>query len=148
MGKYASGKFALRLSDRSGQSFPYNEMVQEWNGSWVHVSEFEPKQPQLDPKNHPTDFQALQHARPQVVNNIVYVGSGIVNSNVGSPQKGTYSGFGNGLATNSYETLIQEVTLSNGTVIKQRSMMPLSVEQPNKEILLSSRSGTVTVVIS
>jgi len=148
MGKYASGKFALRVSDRSGQSFPYNEMVQEWNGSWVHVSEFEPKQPQLDPKNHPTDFQALQHARPQVVDNVVFAGGGAVNSNAGNPVKGEYSGFGDGLATNSYETLIQEVTLSNGTVIKQRSMMPLSVQKPNKEILLFSYTGTVTVVIS
>ena len=148
MGKYASGKFALRVSDRSGQSFPYNEMIQEWNGSWVHVSEFEPKQPQLDPKNHPTDFQALQHARPQVVDNVVFAGGGAVNSNAGNPVKGEYSGFGDGLATNSYETLIQEVTLSNGTVIKQRSMMPLSVQKPNKEILLFSHTGTVTVVIS
>ena len=30
-------------------AFPYNEMVQEWNGSWVHTSEFEPKHPQLEP---------------------------------------------------------------------------------------------------
>ena len=55
MGKYTTGKFALRVSDRSGQSFPYDEMVQEWNGSWVHVTEFESKHPQLDPKNHPPD---------------------------------------------------------------------------------------------
>ena len=41
MGKYASGKFAQRISDRSGMAFPYNEMVKEWNGSTVHISEFE-----------------------------------------------------------------------------------------------------------
>jgi hypothetical protein len=34
----------------SGMEFPYKEMVKEWNGSFVHVSEFEAKQPQLDPK--------------------------------------------------------------------------------------------------
>ena len=33
MAKYASGKFAKRISDRSGMAFPYNEMVKEWNGS-------------------------------------------------------------------------------------------------------------------
>ena len=43
----ASGKHALAISDRSGLAFPYLEMVREWNGSWVHFSEFEPKQPQL-----------------------------------------------------------------------------------------------------
>ena len=31
MPRYASGKFAQRISDRSGMAFPYNEMVQEWN---------------------------------------------------------------------------------------------------------------------
>ena len=73
MGRYASGKFALRISDRSGMSFPYNEMVQEWTGAWVHVSEYEPKQPQLDPKYHPTDPQSLQHPRPQIADSTVYV---------------------------------------------------------------------------
>jgi hypothetical protein len=50
MAKYATGKFAQRISDRSGMAFPYNEMVREWNGSTVHISEFEAKHPQLDPR--------------------------------------------------------------------------------------------------
>ena len=37
MGKYASGKRALAISDRSGMAFPYDEMVREWNGSLVHI---------------------------------------------------------------------------------------------------------------
>jgi hypothetical protein len=48
---YAKGKYSQSISDRSGQAFPYREMVKEWNGSWVHTSEFEAKHPQLDP-NH------------------------------------------------------------------------------------------------
>ena len=44
---YAKGKYAQAISDRSGMAFPYNEMVREWNGMFVHKSEFEPKQPQL-----------------------------------------------------------------------------------------------------
>ena len=48
MPRYASGKKAVAISDRSGMEFPYNEMVKEWNGSLVHVSEFEAKQPQLE----------------------------------------------------------------------------------------------------
>jgi hypothetical protein len=47
MGVFARGKQALAISDRSGLRFPYTEMVREWNGSLVHYSEFEPKQPQL-----------------------------------------------------------------------------------------------------
>jgi len=45
---YARGKYAQAISDRSGMAFPYNEMVREWNGMFVHKSEFENKQPQLD----------------------------------------------------------------------------------------------------
>jgi len=65
MGKYASGKRALAISDRSGMVFPYPEMVREWNGSLVHTSEYEPKQPQLEPKPIGSDAQALYNPRPQ-----------------------------------------------------------------------------------
>ena len=65
MGKYASGKRALAISDRSGMAFPYTEMVREWNGSLVHTSEYEPKQPQLEPKPVGSDPQALFNPRPQ-----------------------------------------------------------------------------------
>ena len=65
MGKYASGKHALAISDRSGMAFPYDEMVREWNGALVHTSEYEPKQPQLQPKPVGSDPQALYNPRPQ-----------------------------------------------------------------------------------
>ena len=64
MGNFASGKYAYMISDRSGQRFPYTEMVQEWNGSWVHISEYESKQPQLQPRPTSADPQALQHPKP------------------------------------------------------------------------------------
>ena len=64
MGKFSKGRYSLMLSDRSGAAFPYREMVQEWNGAWVHISEYEPKQPQIDPRPHGADAQALQHAKP------------------------------------------------------------------------------------
>ena len=66
MGVFARGKRALSISDRSGLRFPYTEMVREWNGSLVHYSEYEPKQPQLEPKPVGNDPQALQNPRPQV----------------------------------------------------------------------------------
>ena len=64
MPKYATGKNSKAISDRSGMEFPYKEMVREWNGSFVHVSEFEPKQPQLEPKPNGTDGVALRNVRP------------------------------------------------------------------------------------
>ena len=64
MSKFASGKYAKAISDRSGMEFPYNEMVKEWNGAFVHRSEFEAKHPQLEPRAHYGDAQGLQNARP------------------------------------------------------------------------------------
>ena len=63
---YARGKFAKAISDRSGHAFPYTEMKKEWNGSFVHKSEFESKHPQLDPIKHKGDAIALKDARPPV----------------------------------------------------------------------------------
>jgi len=66
MAKFAKGKHALAISDRSGLAFPWREMVTEWNGQFVHYSEFERKQPQLEPRPFVADPQGLQKARPQV----------------------------------------------------------------------------------
>ena len=64
MGNTAKGRHALFISDRSGLQFPYREMVREWNGARVHTSEYEPKQPQLEPTPYSADPQGLQHPRP------------------------------------------------------------------------------------
>ena len=65
MAKFAKGKYALAISDRSGQAFPWREMVTEWNGAFVHITEYERKQPQLEPKPFVADPQGLEQARPQ-----------------------------------------------------------------------------------
>ena len=64
MARFAKGRRALAISDRSGAAFPYREMVKEWNGSFVHNSEFEAKQPQLKPHPVGADPQGLMNARP------------------------------------------------------------------------------------
>ena len=64
MSKYATGKHSKAISDRSGMEFPYREMVREWNGSFVHYTEYEPKQPQLEPKPIGGDGVALLNVRP------------------------------------------------------------------------------------
>ena len=71
MANYATGKHAKAISDRSGMEFPYREMVREWNGSFVHVSEFEPKQPQLEPKPMNGDSISLRNIRPDRTENDV-----------------------------------------------------------------------------
>ena len=61
---YATGKYAKAISDRSGMEYPYSEMKTEWNGSFVHKSEYESKHPQLTPRKHRPDPQALKDASP------------------------------------------------------------------------------------
>jgi|TARA_R100000479_G_scaffold66851_1_gene31848 hypothetical protein len=63
MAKYATGKRSQAISDRSGMAFPYTEMVKEWNGSLVHISEFEPKHPQIRRRHNTADAIALQNTR-------------------------------------------------------------------------------------
>ena len=62
---YAKGKRSLSISDRSGQAFPYQEMVREWTGALVHISEYEPKHPQIRRKRVVADAIALQNSRAQ-----------------------------------------------------------------------------------
>ncbi len=65
MGKWATGKRSQAISDRSGMAFRYTEMVKEWNGSLVHISEYESKQPQIRRKTISADRIAIQNSRPQ-----------------------------------------------------------------------------------
>ena len=67
MSNFASGRKSKAISDRSGMQFPYREMRKEWNGSLVHISEYEEKHPQLEPKTQKGDAQGLQNARPDRV---------------------------------------------------------------------------------
>jgi len=88
---FAKGKYAKAISDRSGMEFPYNEMVREWNGSFVHKSEYEARHPQDKPKRYGAEGHGLRYARPARAENEVSVllgpnpfesiaaGSGIIN---------------------------------------------------------------------
>jgi hypothetical protein len=64
MSKFAAGKYALGVSDRSGFVYKLNDMRLEWTGALVGPDEWEKKQPQLDPRKHITDPQALKNPRP------------------------------------------------------------------------------------
>ena len=158
MGKYASGRFAKRISDRSGMAFPYNEMVKEWNGSTVHISEFEPKQPQLEPLPIVNDPQALQNSKGQVAVSRVFVcgANGPVNAGrtVVKPDgsDAPYDGLGFGLQVNQFETADQVVTHTKADgstfTITTKSMMPLELQDPKKPTRLLSDVGNVTVSVS
>jgi|TARA_S200002703_G_scaffold48140_2_gene41639 hypothetical protein len=74
MAKFASGKYAYAISDRSGQRYRYKDMRKEWNGLLVGKDEWEPKHPQLGPFRKVVDPEALRNARPDRVEPLdVYV---------------------------------------------------------------------------
>ena len=85
MSKFASGKNAKAISDRSGFQYPYRLMRREWNGLLVGPDEFEPKHPQLEPLTATADPEALYRPRP---NNDHEEGEGfvvVVQSNIFRP---------------------------------------------------------------
>ena len=90
---YAKGKKSQAISDRSGMAFPYTEMVKEWNGSFVHKSEFEPKHPQIRRKHIKADAIALANARPRPPENqkqfLLFITSGFFAENGDSGIGGT-----------------------------------------------------------
>ena len=64
MARFAQGKHAYAISDRSGFRYKYKDMRKEWNGSRVGKDEFEATQPQLEPFPTVVDALALKDARP------------------------------------------------------------------------------------
>jgi hypothetical protein len=158
MGRYSSGKFALRISDRDGMAYPYNEMVQEWTGAWVHRSEFEPKSPLLNPTNHPTDAQSLQHAKPQIVSVTIPLGGIYINDDPTSTSmsQGGSNGVSPAIGANSFQTVLQTIQQFNPIpapgameTVQVRTMQPLNgSSQANQDTIMNTQLGTATVVIS
>ena len=59
MGRFATGKFAYGISDRSGFRYKLNEMKREWTGMLVGRDEYEQA---LEPRTKAVDPQAQRSA--------------------------------------------------------------------------------------
>jgi len=64
MSSFSAGKYSYGISDRSGFRYRLKDMRKEWNGSLVGKDEYESKHPQLEPRHHTTDAEAIRDARP------------------------------------------------------------------------------------
>ena len=158
MCRYSSGRFALRISDRDGQAYTYDEMVQECTGAWVHTSEYEPKSPLLNPTNHPTDAQSLQHAKPQVVSVTIPLGGIYINDEPTSTSMvdGGSNGVSPAIGANSFQTVMQTIQQFNPIpapgameTVQVRTMQPLSgSSQANQDTKINTQLGIATVAIS
>ena len=146
MPRYASGNFAKRISDRSGMAFPYNEMVKEWNGSLVHISEFEPKHPQIRRRQHSADAIALRNSRnmkfqqpsKKFQNDITVSNSG-----------GASVGVANLALPGDFAFITSQpsnVLTSQGVAIS--TMAPADPSEQNRRRRLLATVGTITVSIT
>ena len=73
MSRFATGKHAFGISDRSGMKYRHRDLKKEWNGSLVGPDEFEAKHPQLGPFKNVADPEAIKDARPSRTENPVEV---------------------------------------------------------------------------
>ena len=143
---FARGKRSLAISDRSGQAFPYREMVKEWNGSLVHISEFEAKHPQLDPPHHKADAIALRNTRSQKFQQPTTVTS---NDNTIADSGGTVVGVANLSLPGDFAFSTQSFQVtSNGITTSISSMIPEDPSLQNRRRELISIIGDVGVSIS
>ena len=125
MANTASGKHAKAISDRSGMEFPYREMVTEWNGAFVHTSEFEDKQPQLESRSHGGDGIALpgqiRPARTEFATPIVLMDNPFTTSSSSTSVVVSTSNNSQGIDTNPFQTSdairFTKVKSSSGSVV-------------------------------
>jgi len=146
MAKYANGSRSLAISDRSGQAFPYQEMITEWNGSFVHISEYEPKHPQIRRKKITADAIALQKARPMRFQQPKTVASNDITL---ADSGGTSVGVANLTLPGdfAFETFETEVT-SNGITTSLQTMQPRDPSLQNRRREASILLGNIIVSIS
>tara|TARA_B100000287_G_scaffold395535_1_gene410447 strand:+ start:1487 stop:1924 length:438 start_codon:yes stop_codon:yes gene_type:complete len=143
---FARGKRSLAISDRSGQAFPYIEMVKEWNGSLVHISEFEAKHPQLDPPHHKADAIALRNTRSQKFQQPQTVAQ---NDQTLADSGGIVVGVANLSLPGDFAFKTQEFNVtSNGITTTIHSMVPEDPSVQNRRRELISSIGSVGVSIS
>ncbi len=126
---YARGKYAQAISDRSGMAFPYNEMVKEWNGSFVHKSEFEAKHPQIRRKHIKADAIALANARPRTPDNtgdfVLYITNGLLTNPGMRPTDGQ------GILGTELQSYNATLSLGNVSIVNTETITTLTTTVAN-----------------
>tara|TARA_R100001163_G_scaffold63354_1_gene55145 strand:+ start:431 stop:871 length:441 start_codon:yes stop_codon:yes gene_type:complete len=146
MAKYATGKHSKAISDRSGMEFPYSEMVKEWNGSFVHYSEFEPKQPQIRRRRITADAIALQSPRGMKFQQPTLE---FPNDQTKSDSGGASVGVANLSLPGQFAFRTQDFpVIRNGVTTIMHSMIPEDPSLQNIRRQADIRVGNVTVSIT
>ena len=121
-------------------------MVKEWNGSLVHISEFEPKHPQLDPPYHKADAIALKNPR---VMKFQQPAQKFANDQTISDSGGTRVGVANLSLPGDFAFKTQDFQVtSNGITTTIHNMVPEDPSLQNRRRELSGSIGSVEVSIT
>jgi hypothetical protein len=146
MAKYATGKRSLAISDRSGMAFPYDEMIKEWNGSLVHITEYESKQPQIRRRYAVSDAIALQNPRNMKFQQPKTVAE---NDNTLADSGGIFVGVANLTLPGdfAFQTFTTEIN-TNGLDTIQQSMEPRDPSLQNRRRQATCLVNPVTIEIS
>ena len=149
---FATGKRSKAISDRSGMEYPYQEMIKEWNGSLVHISEFEPKHPQLDPPYHKADAVALRNPRVmkfQQPTDISTINPQAPNDDTVADSGGIFVGVANLSLPGDFAFRTQEFEVtSNGITTTINNMIPEDPSLQNRRREIISSLGNVGVSIT
>ena len=117
MARYAKGKHAVLISDRSGWKIKYKNVRTEWTGARVSKFEWEAKQPQLDPQKyikHAAGGNVLYNPRPDNDSVPTTVRLGPLHSKYSAQAA---INFGHVLISTFEDATGFELTASQGTVI-------------------------------
>jgi hypothetical protein len=74
---FAAGRHALAICDRCGWEYKHSELIEEWNGLMTCTECHEEKHPQLFPRRHLSDSEALKDPRPARKEAVVFSVGGV-----------------------------------------------------------------------
>ena len=127
-------------------------MIKEWNGSLVHISEFEPKHPQLDPPYHKADAIALKNPRVmkfQQPTDISTINPQAPNDDTVADSGGIFVGVANLSLPGDFAFRTQEFEVtSNGITTTINNMIPEDPSLQNRRREIISSLGNVGVSIT
>ena len=107
---YAKGKYSYGICDRSGLRYRYKDLKKTWDGLKVGPDQYEPKHPQIQPKRHVVDPEALYESRPDIDQE---VSLGIVRTSSKNSQYNTTDDIiGSSFVVNKATTALGTVTVA------------------------------------
>ena len=146
MARYAKGRRAVLIDDRSGFKIRYKDARTEWTGTRVHKGDFESKHPQLEPQKYIPAPRGNSLFKPRTDNDSVPT-----NISLG-PLHGRFSA---GAEANFGQPIISLIETANGLQLTTSRGTPgVALVQPiaglsaTSDVLGRTVTKTVTVVSS